>query len=238
MRFYKIDQELAARKDLNGNDKLVYSVIVNAIGSNSHSWIGKRKLAKKTGLSEATILNCIGRIKTIGILNVEHGKNGEKNFYSLPESGQRIRPVKKQDRSKDYTGTGQRIRPEAVKELDRIRNNKNYKRTNIAETSFSFALKNGKDWILTQAKYQEYKSTFSDVDLDTELKKMIQWLRDNPAKRKTASGMTRFINSWLTRAKPDEAKLQQKKLDEYSQKLIDEDQTTAEEARALLRGIV
>jgi uncharacterized damage-inducible protein DinB len=31
---------------------------------------------------------------------------------------------------------------------------------------------------------------------------MIQWLRDNPAKRKTASGMPRFINSWLSRIEP------------------------------------
>mgnify|MGYP007057172677 CR=1 FL=1 len=68
--------------------------------------------------------------------------------------------------------------------------------------NYIFALKNKKDWPLTQAKYDEYQTTYPDVDLDTELKKMIQWLRDNPTKRKTAAGMPRFINSWLSRIEP------------------------------------
>jgi hypothetical protein len=38
------------------------------------------------------------------------------------------------------------------------------------------------------------------MDLDAQLRLAGQWLKDNPAKRKTEKGMHRFLFAWLERA--------------------------------------
>lgn len=44
-----------------------------------------------------------------------------------------------------------------------------------------------------------WKDTYPAVDVEGELKRMIAWLESNPTKKKTRRGITRFINSWLSR---------------------------------------
>lgn len=56
-----------------------------------------------------------------------------------------------------------------------------------------------KEWFLTESKFDEWVATFPGVDVLAECRKASQWLRDNPTKRKTARGMTRFLFSWLER---------------------------------------
>lgn len=56
------------------------------------------------------------------------------------------------------------------------------------------------EWPLTSAKVTEWQESYPGVDVLGECKKARQWCIDNPAKRKTASGMTKFLNSWLSRA--------------------------------------
>jgi len=57
-----------------------------------------------------------------------------------------------------------------------------------------------KTWTLTTDKLSEYKATFDTLDVEQQCKLALQWIKDNPAKRKTSKGMTSFINRWLTRA--------------------------------------
>lgn len=44
-----------------------------------------------------------------------------------------------------------------------------------------------------------WKEVYPAVDVDQELKRMIAWLDSNPARRKTKRGITKFINSWLSK---------------------------------------
>ena len=46
---------------------------------------------------------------------------------------------------------------------------------------------------------ERWKDTYPAVDVEGELKRMIAWLESNPTKKKTRRGITRFINSWLSR---------------------------------------
>jgi len=46
---------------------------------------------------------------------------------------------------------------------------------------------------------EEWKDLYPIVDVIQELKKMKGWLDANPKRRKTKSGMLRFINSWLSK---------------------------------------
>jgi hypothetical protein len=57
-----------------------------------------------------------------------------------------------------------------------------------------------KTWRMTAAKLFEWRESFPTVDVDLEIRKAYQWLRDNRGKRKTASGMPTFIGRWLTNA--------------------------------------
>jgi len=56
------------------------------------------------------------------------------------------------------------------------------------------------EWTLTAGKLQEYRDAFPGIDVLSECRRARQWLIDNPPRRKTAKGMPRFLNSWLSRA--------------------------------------
>ncbi len=54
-------------------------------------------------------------------------------------------------------------------------------------------------WSLTKTKLIEYQESFPGVDVLAECKKALQWTRDNPANRKTKSGMPAFLCRWLSK---------------------------------------
>ncbi len=56
------------------------------------------------------------------------------------------------------------------------------------------------EWPLRQSKLAEYAESFPGVDVLAECRKALQWCRDNPAKRKTPSGMSAFLGRWLGKA--------------------------------------
>ncbi len=57
-----------------------------------------------------------------------------------------------------------------------------------------------KTWPLTQAKLDEWTQAFPAVDVKAELRKAIQWLKDNPANAKTFRGMPAYFGRWLSKA--------------------------------------
>jgi len=65
-----------------------------------------------------------------------------------------------------------------------------------------------KEWILTAAKLEEYVETYPALDHMAEARTARQWCIDNPTKRKTAKGMTKFLNGWMDRSQNDSKKRQ------------------------------
>lgn len=59
------------------------------------------------------------------------------------------------------------------------------------------------DWPLQESKLHEWIDAFPGVDVPAECLKALQWCRDNPSRRKTYGGMSRFLNQWLSRAQND-----------------------------------
>jgi hypothetical protein len=56
-------------------------------------------------------------------------------------------------------------------------------------------------WYLKKSKMQEWAKVYGEqCDVRSELIKAKQWLIDNPVRRKTTRGMTRFLNTWLQNA--------------------------------------
>lgn len=115
--FYKLPQILAARKDLTGNDKLVWAIIHDYIGQNPDSWPGIKKIMDKSGLARGTVLASIHKLESIGFLTVERRGFGKSNHY---RTSLIFGPVQGLDRSKDCTRGGLNLRPELVQGLDCI----------------------------------------------------------------------------------------------------------------------
>jgi hypothetical protein len=204
-KFFKLPQDMTALKALKPTDKIVFSVIHDHLGNNDYSWPGKRILMRKTGLAGQTVLDCIERLEAAGFLEVNRRGNGRLNHY---KTNLQIKPELKAKRSRKLTGlntgpSGLKDRPQAVQKLDP---NQTDLITQPAESKFVFVLKGEKQWHLPPAKLGEYRKAYSGIDIEAELYKSAQWLVDNPAKRKTADGMLRYINGWLGRAKPPQAK--------------------------------
>ena len=57
-----------------------------------------------------------------------------------------------------------------------------------------------KEWPLTQAKLDEYAETFVGMDVLGQCRKARLWCVENPAKRKTARGMGKFLFGWIERS--------------------------------------
>lgn len=55
------------------------------------------------------------------------------------------------------------------------------------------------EYTVTMESVKEYKELYPSVDVEQALRSMKGWCISNPAKRKTRSGICRFINSWLAR---------------------------------------
>ena len=61
-------------------------------------------------------------------------------------------------------------------------------------------LNDGSEWRPDIDLYHEYQRLYPAVDIDGEFRKMRAWCVGNPKKRKTRSGVKRFVASWLGRA--------------------------------------
>ena len=70
----------------------------------------------------------------------------------------------------------------------------------LTEFVFPVVDKDVDTWTLPAAKLAEYKSTYSHLDVEFAIGEALQWIRDNPANRKTPQGMTRYLGGWLKRS--------------------------------------
>jgi hypothetical protein len=78
----------------------------------------------------------------------------------------------------------------------------------------TFILKDDEQWPLSKTQVDKYEKLYSHlIDVQFELGKAQQWCEANPSKRKTARGMPRCLNSWLSR----EATKAQERRDEHPQ---------------------
>lgn len=57
----------------------------------------------------------------------------------------------------------------------------------------------GSEYPITQRQLDEFKSLYPAVDVLQQLRAMRGWAITNPTKRKTRSGVLRFVNSWLAK---------------------------------------
>lgn len=70
---------------------------------------------------------------------------------------------------------------------------------------FGIRLKSGDVFEPEREDVERWKNLYRRVDIDLELSKMEDWCESNISKRKTESGIKRFITTWLGKAATDAA---------------------------------
>lgn len=74
----------------------------------------------------------------------------------------------------------------------------------MAEAYCSFQTNGAvKQWLLPYSKLDEWRLAFPGVNVEQEVNRARQWMIDNPDRRKTCSGMLKYLNTWLTKAQND-----------------------------------
>lgn len=66
-------------------------------------------------------------------------------------------------------------------------------------TEFTITLNSGEEYSVTQKDFALWQDLYPNVDIPQELRKMRGWCDANPSKRKTKTGVKRFITSWLAK---------------------------------------
>lgn len=57
----------------------------------------------------------------------------------------------------------------------------------------------GDSWRLRQAQVEEWQGAYPALDVLAECRRALSWVNANPGRKKTASGMPKFLNGWLSR---------------------------------------
>ena len=88
--------------------------------------------------------------------------------------------------------------------IDKINNNStesksdHKKKTEIVYADVeAIPLNDGTEWKMPLELYEEYLKVYPAVNIKQEIAEMRMWSLSNPTKKKTRSGVTRFINTWL-----------------------------------------
>jgi hypothetical protein len=90
---------------------------------------------------------------------------------------------------------------------------------NGAPPAIALQTNKGEEYPITQSLVTEYSALYPAVDVMAELRKMRAWLISNPKNRKTANGMLRFVNTWLSREQDKGGKKLQPQQSAYGNKL-------------------
>lgn len=95
-------------------------------------------------------------------------------------------------------------------------------------------LNDGSEWTPTASQFAEYVRLYPGIDVYRKFADMRAWLLSNPTKRKTKTGVTRFVNNWLSREQ-DKGGTQTKAPDKW--KAQDERKYDYEALEKRLRGL-
>lgn len=67
-------------------------------------------------------------------------------------------------------------------------------------TFITLTLNDKSEYAISEKQVDEWKELYPAVNVEQELRNMKGWLNSNPKKRKTKSGIKRFVTSWLSRS--------------------------------------
>ncbi len=72
---------------------------------------------------------------------------------------------------------------------------------------YRLRLRSGIEYAPSADEIARLKTAYPSVDVCLELQRMSLWLDNNPTRRKTAKGINRFIQTWLSRSQESAPKV-------------------------------
>lgn len=130
------------------------------------------------------------------------------------ESGKRGgRPKKAPDaeeKTNGFENENRRLSDEKPKEKDKVKDKDKVKEKDKEKDSgtepdksappvITLTLNDGTSYPITQPMVDKWKELYPAVDVMQELRKMSGWLDANPTRRKTRTGVLRFVTAWLAK---------------------------------------
>ena len=141
---------------------------------------GRDLLAVETGLSVQQIRTSLTKLKSTNELTIKSSRQGT------------VIEVVNYDKFQDATNTPTNEQPTSNQQVTSNKNEK--KEKNDKKTYYTEA----EGLVIPQVFIDKMISTYSKINVASEIKKMEGWLLSNPTKRKKQ--YTRFINNWLSSA--------------------------------------
>jgi hypothetical protein len=143
--------------------------------------IGTNELAKE-GTSKFTLFNIVNY-------------NKYQDINSITEESERANEGQTKGKQRATTKEYKNIR------IDTKEGGEVEKPTSPPPTPYLVFPTNGtiKEWTLTKERLDQLKSLYPAVDVEMECRRARDWAMREPKKRKTAGGMERFLNTWLSK---------------------------------------
>lgn len=76
----------------------------------------------------------------------------------------------------------------------------------LVEPSFTLPTNTGEEFPIWPAQVLEFQKTYPAIDVEQSIREARSWCLSNPRKRKTKSGMLKFLNRWLSQDQNDPKK--------------------------------
>lgn len=135
---------------------------------------------------------------------LENKKQYMKNYMANYREKQRELSCKTNSKTNSKTNVSQADKDIDIEEEKNKNNINNINAPSNLENCteqpiISLSLNDNSIYQIYQKDIDEWTELYQAVDIVQELKKMKGWLNANPKKRKTKSGIKRFINAWLSR---------------------------------------
>jgi hypothetical protein len=141
-------------------------------------------LARVTKFPERIITDALQRLVKLGWIEVSEVNGIVPNARDgLTPGAQRGQATAVVIGSNKTLFLGETLNTEKTEEPERVR--------------MLFPCLDGESFSLTESKAREYEETYLAIDVAAELRRALQWCRDNPRNIKTVSGMPRFLGNWL-----------------------------------------
>lgn len=219
--FAIIPADVRYDKRLKANEKLMYGEITCLANKLGYCFSTNNYFAELYDVTPQAISGWIKNLEKCGYITCEYLHNGTE----IKE--RRIRIVKDTNSTNNEEGNSTKLEKGINKSLKGYKqkfkdNNTSSNNTSSNNTSAKvnpLILKNNTEWLPTVKEYEEYKTLYPNVDIETQFRKMRGWLNGNPVKRKTRKGIARFVNNWLSK----EQDKQQTKVVQTKEQYTDEE---------------
>lgn len=155
------------------------------------------------GQAETTVIRARDKLVEAGLLRYVKGKKGVPNRYSLTDLYFQNASIFASTNASISASISASTSASHIKTKTKKKKESSCaEQAPLAQSSppvIELPLNDGTEYAVSQEQCQEWAGLYPAVDVIQQLRSMRGWLLSNPRKRKTRSGISRFVNSWLSK---------------------------------------